>query len=249
MRIVRMSDYNSCSVAAADYIVNYLQSHPTSTVIFPTGKSVEGLYKELISRKPLLSSFLSTITVVILDEYVGIPLEDPRSLYNWLSRTLLEPLGIQPAQVIKFEAALDLEAAEQRCLAVKQALSTIRIDLAVLGIGPNGHLGYNEPPSNAASTTRVLKLTSSSTGTCSKDWGGDRFVLPYAMTLGLDILLQSKEIVLIVNGKHKQEILAKALGKRGEGPNDEVPASYLQVVDPSKTNVTIICDEDAFPAE
>jgi glucosamine-6-phosphate deaminase len=112
------------------------------------------------------------------------------------------------------------------------------LDLAILGLGPNGHIGYNDPPADATATTRVLNLSESSLATCAREWGGRDQLLPQALTIGMDLLLAARQKLLIVSGAHKREILQQSLYG---AVSPEVPASYLQQAD----NVTVIADEAA----
>ena len=237
MQLIVTQDYAAMSRAAADWTIAAIQAKPESVIVFPTGKSPEGLYQELIARRQQGVFDPSALRVFVLDEYVGVSHDDDRSLYGWLRRTLFDPLGIQPAQVTPLPGdAADPVAA---CRDYHQALVAAGgIDVAILGLGPNGHIGYNDPPADATSTTRVLNLSESSLATCAKDWGGRDRLLPQALTIGMDLLLAARQKLLIVGGAHKREILHQSL----YGPlTPEVPASYLQ----QAANVTVIADEAA----
>lgn len=238
MKLTVTEDYAAMSQAAADYVVEAIGVKPNSTVVFPTGGTPLGLYAELIRRYTQGDFDPSHLRIFLLDEYVGVGPEDERSLFGWLQRTLFTSLQIAPAQITPLPGdAADPDAA---CRAFHQAvLDAGGLDLAILGIGPNGHLGYNEPPANATSTTRVLELTQSSLDVCAASWGGAERLLPLALTAGMDLLLAARQKLLIVNGAHKRQILHAAL----HGPiTPDVPASYLQQAD----NVTVIVDKAAL---
>ncbi|MEZ4659258.1 MAG: glucosamine-6-phosphate deaminase [Caldilineaceae bacterium] len=239
MDIIITDNYAAMSRAAADFVAAAIAAKPESALVFPTGGTPLGLYEELIQRYEQGAFDPSRLRIFLLDEYVGIGPEDARSLLGWLQRTLFTPLHIQPAQITPLPGnAANLETA---CRQFEQAVMDAGgLDLAILGIGPNGHLGYNEPPADAAAPTRVLELTQSSLDTCAAAWGGRDRLLPHAITAGMDLLLAARQKLLIVNGAHKRAILHAAL----YGPvQPEVPASYLQMAD----NVTVIVDRAAMP--
>lgn len=237
MTTIITKDYTDMSRVAADWVVAAINAKPDSTIVFPTGKTPEGLYHELIARHQQGAFDPTALRVFVLDEYVGITQDDPRSLYGWLRRVFFTPLGITPAQVTPLPGdAADPQAACR--IYHDQLVAAGGLDLAILGLGPNGHIGYNDPPADATATTRVLNLSESSLATCARDWGGRDQILPQALTIGMDLLLAARQKLLIVSGAHKREILQQSL----YGPlTPEVPASYLQ----QAAHVTVIADEAA----
>ena len=237
METIITKDYADMSRVAADWVVAAINAKPDSTIVFPTGKTPEGMYHELIARHQAGAFDPNRLRVFVLDEYVGVTHDDYRSLYGWLQRTLFQPLGISAAQVTPLPGdAADPAAACREYHS--QLVAAGGLDLAILGLGPNGHIGYNDPPADATATTRVLNLSESSLATCAKDWGGRDQLLPQALTIGMDLLLAAKQKLLIVSGAHKRDILQQSL----QGPvTPEVPASYLQ----QAANVTVIADAAA----
>ncbi|MEZ4620651.1 MAG: 6-phosphogluconolactonase [Caldilineaceae bacterium] len=175
--------------------------------------------------------------IFLLDEYVGVGPEDPRSLHGWLQRELFTPLAIRSEQVTPL--AGDAADLEQACRAYEAAVHAAGgLDLAILGLGPNGHIGYNDPPAASAAPTRVLRLSQSSLDICARDWGAGVPLLPQAMTAGMDLLLAARQKLLIVSGESKQQILYKSLL---EQVTPDVPASYLQQAD----GVLVLVDKAA----
>ena len=237
MNIIITQDYAEMSRVAADWVVTAINAKPDSTIVFPTGKTPEGLYHELIARYHQGVFDPSALRVFVLDEYAGIGQDDPRSLYGWLWRTLFAPIGISAGQIMPLPGdAVDPVAACRVYHATLVAAGGL--DLAILGLGPNGHIGYNDPPVDATATTRVLDLSESSLDTCAREWGGRDRLLPQALTIGMDLLLAARQKLLVVSGAHKRDILHQSL----YGPlSPDVPASYLQ----QAANVTIIVDEAA----
>jgi glucosamine-6-phosphate deaminase len=180
----------------------------------------------------------SRLRIFQLDGYLGLALDDPRSLYGWLKRSFIDPLNIAPAQVIMLPD--DTTDPEATCKAFDDAVAQAGgFDLSVLGLGPNGHLGFNEPPSPATATTRRVQLTEASIESNARYWGGRDKVPHEAITCGMKQLLAAKQTLLVVSGARKVNILKATM----EGPiTPEVPASLLRTA----SNVTVIADRAAL---
>jgi glucosamine-6-phosphate deaminase len=158
-----------------------------------------------------------------LDEYVGVARTDRRSLTGWFDRSIVAPLGIAEDRVVRFDGrAPDLVA---ECRRYDDLVERNPFDLAILGLGPNGHLGFNEPPSSAFEPTRVVTLTPESVRSNAAYWGSEADVPTNAITAGMAQLLAARRVLLLVAGRHKRHILDATV----HGPvSDDVPASHLQ---------------------
>ncbi|HMN30533.1 MAG TPA: glucosamine-6-phosphate deaminase [Caldilineaceae bacterium] len=238
MQLIVLDDYEQLSAAAADWVVAQITAKPDAAAVFPTGNSPLGLYRELTGRHQRGEFDASRLRIFLLDEYVGLTPDDPRTLYGWLEKALLMPLAISPRQVHRLPSG-KIDAAV--CQAYDNAIRAAGgLDFAVLGLGPNGHLGYNDPPAAGDAPTRVLTLTDSSLDGAAGYFGGRERVPRQAVTLGMQPLLAARQILLIVSGAQKREILRQAL----KGPvTPAVPASYLQ----ETANVTVLADRAAWP--
>jgi glucosamine-6-phosphate deaminase len=241
MKVVRVADYDALSQAAADWVVAQINARPDARAVFPTGNTPLGLYQELAHRYQEGRFQTSDLRLFLLDEYWGLADDDPRTFYRWLTKELLQPLSISPNQLTRLPtSAADPEAAGRHFDGAIAAAGGL--DFAVLGLGPNGHLGYNEPPSTAAAPTRVLDLTESSIDNAAGYFGGRDQVPRRAIAMGMAPLLATRQILLIVSGANKREILWRAL----KGPiTPDVPASYLQ----QAPAVTVIADAAAWPED
>jgi glucosamine-6-phosphate deaminase len=196
------------------------------------------MFAELVRRVDRGELDLSRIHVFCLDEYLGVTADEPNSLTGWLQREFLGPARIGPAQVHPMPAAdPDPVAAAARYEAALVARGGL--DLAVLGLGPNGHVAYNEPPSAPDSRTRVIELSPESIAQASAYWRETQPIPSRAMTIGVGTLLEARRIVLIVAGAGKAEILRHALE---EPMSAEVPASWLRL---AGERVTVIADAAA----
>jgi glucosamine-6-phosphate deaminase len=239
MELIVVEDYEAMSQMAADHVAAFIRAKPDANVVLPTGATPVGLFRELAARWQRGELDTSRLRVFQLDAYLGESPDDPGSLYGAMVRSFLDPLQIRPDQVVRLPGDTDdpIATGEAYANAVRGAGG---LDLAVLGLGPNGHLGFNEPPASATSPTRVVELTEESIVANATYWGGVDKVPRRALTAGMDLLLVAGQTILLVSGEHKRDILRRAL----VGPiTPEVPASYLQRV----PFVTVIADRAAWP--
>jgi glucosamine-6-phosphate deaminase len=237
MQIIIVSDYAALSKEGARQVAGEIRVKPASSLVPASGDSPVGTWNELIALEKAGEFDSSGLTICQLDEYLGLKADDDRTLWGWSKRTLVTPLGIPEARCIRLNC--DTEDAVATCAAYDAAVDKIGgFDLCVLGLGPNGHLGFNEPPADQTATTREVVLSEESLKSNASYWGGLDRVPLRAMTAGMRQILASKRILLLVSGKKKRDILNKVIN----GPvTPEVPASYLQL----HPNVLIIADEDA----
>jgi glucosamine-6-phosphate deaminase len=237
MNVVVAEDYEDLSRRAAAWLRSALAGISNPTVVLPTGNTPIGLYRNLAADPN--RQFLGNARFVQLDEYQGISREDSRTLSGWFRSVFLQPLSIPMTALLSFDPSVpnpDGEAAR-----VDAAVTQAGIDVSVLGLGPNGHLGFNEPGSDFKSRTRVVELSEESIKSNAAYWGDKDQVPRRAFTLGLGTLASSKHTLLLVSGAHKAEILAATL----EGPQSpQVPATCLK----SFRDVTVIADRSALGA-
>jgi len=233
--IVEARDYDHMSWLAADMVMAQVKAKPDSLLVLPTGNTPIGLFRELAARGDEVD-FRRT-RFVTLDEYAGIASDDPRRLTSWLAREVFEPLGITCDRVSVFNPGAAPEAEGER---IEHAIADAGgIDLAVLGLGPNGHLGFNEPGSAANSRARLVALAPESIVSNAAYWGSEAAVPRRAFTLGLGTLLEARQCMLIVSGVAKAQILERALA----GPiGPIVPASLLR----NHSRAVVIADRAAL---
>ena len=239
MELVVTEDYAALSRTGAQWLARGIIAEPDAAVVLATGNTPMGMYRELAEVQRREGLDVSRLRVFQLDAYAGLGPDDPRSLYGWMARAFLEPLGVAPAQVVRLAGdAADLEAT---CRAYDAAVAAASgFALSVLGVGPNGHLGFNEPPSEPTAPTRVVTLTEESVASNAGYWGGRDRVPRQALTAGMAPLLAARRTLLVVSGAHKRDILQRTV----LGPMmPDVPASYLQ----QAANVTVLADRAAWP--
>ena len=205
-------------------VIEQITIKPKSVFVLATGNTPLGLYSQLADayRREVIS--FKACSLIELDDYWGISRSDHRNLYNWLYTEFISHVDLLPENITRFNT--EAENPEKECLRIEDIIRNLgKIDLVVFGLGPNGHLGFNEPESSPTSQTRVIELTPESITSSAVYWGTEKDVPRQGVTLGLSSLLAADKILLIVNGKHKAQILKETL----HGPiTTAIPASLLQ---------------------
>jgi glucosamine-6-phosphate deaminase len=231
-------DYRDLSRTAANLVAETIAARPNAAITLPTGETPRGMYEALTEMIRQGDLNFGEVQFFCLDDYLGKGIEDQTSLTAWLDEVFLTPAGVHGPNIhlVPTLASNPAAAAEQYDKAITQAGG---FELAVLGLGPNGHIGFNEPGSPIESRTRVVDLTEESRTQNAAYYESGQTIPDQAMTIGVGTLLESRRIVLIVSGASKAEVLRQSL----EGPvTPEVPGSYLQTVG---DRLTVIADAAA----
>jgi glucosamine-6-phosphate deaminase len=225
----------------AAIISGWLRARPRATLLPALGHSALGVYATLGGMRRDAAFDASGLTLVQLDEYAGIAADDRRSLFGWLLRDVAGPLDVPAERIIRLHG--DAADAVAACRAYDAAVAAAGgVDVAVLGLGPNGHLGFNEPPSGAEAPTRLVTLAEASLDSNGRYWGGRAACPTTALTAGMDVLLAARRTLLVVSGGRKTGILRRLLS----GPVEPaLPASYLWTI----AGVTLLADTAAWPAD
>jgi glucosamine-6-phosphate deaminase len=222
---------------AAERIAALVRGQPSITIVPATGQTPLGAYEALAGLHRASDLPTDAVSVVQLDEYLGLEPGDRRSLFGWMERTFLSPLAIDPGRVVRLPTDGNID---DTCAAIDRTLAIDGIDLAILGLGGNGHVGFNEPPVSPDSPTRAVRLTPATIEANARYWGAVGDVPTEAVTLGMRPLLAAASIVVLVTGAQKHEIIHRAL----DGPLEEdVPASFLRT---AAGDVTVIVDRAAW---
>jgi glucosamine-6-phosphate deaminase len=217
---VRVLPAAAWPMVVARELASRVNQRPELRLCLPTGETPAPLYAELARAAGLGEVTLAQVEIVLLDEYVGLEPGDPARCDTQIRQDLIERLPRPPAA---FHAIRVDELAAEEAARAHDEVAAAGLDLALVGLGRNGHVGFNEPGSTADSPTRVVELTPESIAV-SSDYGA-RGRPTGGVTLGLARLLAADEIWLLVTGSHKAEVLRAALEGR-ETPN--LPASYLR---------------------
>jgi glucosamine-6-phosphate deaminase len=243
MRILIHENYQQLSKWTAYYIANRIKEfNPTPRKPFvlglPTGSSPVGTYSELIELvKQGRLSFQNVVTFN-MDEYVGIPEDHPQSYHYFMDKHLFNHIDIPRENInILNGNAFDLQ---KECEEYEKKIQNVGgINLFLGGIGPDGHIAFNEPGSSLRSKTRVKTLTYDTILANSRFFDNDiRKVPKIALTVGVETVMQADEVIIVINGYNKARALQKVVE---EGINHMWTVSVLQL----HSKGIIVCDEDA----
>ena len=236
MKLVVLDNAEQLAASAADEILRTVTLRPDAILVLPTGNTPLPTFARLVDLTAERGTDWSGVRVVSLDEYAGISRDDPRVLGAWLEREFTGPLGIAADRFIRFRPDGDPLV---ECTRMEEWLAENGpVDLAILGLGLNGHLGFNEPGTAFVSRTHHLVLTPESIASNAVYWGGEANVPRMAFSLGLGTLAEADAIMLLVSGASKARILEKCI----EGPiGPEIPATALRF----RTDAVVYADRDA----
>ena len=237
MNIYKVKDYAELSSKAASIIASQIIMKPACVLGLATGSSPVGTYKKLIEwhEKGLVD--LSQVTSVNLDEYKGLSADNDQSYRYFMNTNLFNHVNITKE---KTYVPNGLEPDSQKaCDQYNEIIASVGgIDLQLLGLGHNGHIGFNEPDSYFPSVTHCVDLTESTIEANKRFFASEADVPRQAYTMGIQNIMSARKIVVVVSGADKAEILKKVV----TGPiTPQVPASILQL----HGDVTIIADEAA----
>ncbi|MBQ4052420.1 MAG: glucosamine-6-phosphate deaminase [Clostridia bacterium] len=233
MKVIKTNSYAETSVRAAEILAEQIRNKPDSVLGLATGSSPVGMYKELIKMNQAGSLDFSKITSVNLDEYYGLSPENDQSYRYFMNTNLFDHVNIRKEFTYVPDGLTKDPDAE--CAAYDQRIEDLGgIDLQVLGMGLNGHVGFNEPDDHFPVGTHLVTLEESTIVANSRFFASKEEVPTQAISMGLKGIMTAKKIVMIVHGKAKEETLMKAL----YGPvTPQVPASILQL----HPDVTVVC--------
>jgi glucosamine-6-phosphate isomerase len=237
LKLVIVKDYQEMSRKAAELLASEVKQHPQTVLGLATGGTPVGMYRELIKLHEDEGIDFSQAQSFNLDEYVGLSSAHPQSYRAYMQENLFQHINLPADKThVPTGDAVDLD---KECARYEEAIREAGgIDIQVLGIGNNGHIGFNEPGSSAESTTRVVQLTESTIEANARYFASVEEVPTQAVSMGIKTILGAKKVVLLASGEAKAQ--AVRLMVEGE-PTADVPASLLQL----HPDVTVIVDEAA----
>jgi len=213
MEIIIKETYEEMCKVAAQTVARTLNSKPNAVLGLPTGSTPEGLYKELIRMHKDEGLDFSQVTTFNLDEYVGLPQNHDQSYHYFMRERLFKHLNIPPQNIYIPSGTTDNY--EAFCQWYEQRIVECGgIDLQVLGIGTDGHIGFNEPTSSLGSRTRIKTLSEQTIEDNARFFKRPEDVPVYAITMGVGTILEAGKIILLANGDQKAQAVADAI----EGP-------------------------------
>ncbi|MFA7560773.1 MAG: glucosamine-6-phosphate deaminase [Candidatus Izemoplasmatales bacterium] len=219
-----------------EIIKTTIDSNPDSNLGLPTGGTPLGLYK--IMREDFARGNLSykNVSIINLDEYVGISRKDRNSYYQFMKTNLIDDLDIKPENFhIPDGTNVSLEF---ECKRYEKVLIDKPRDIQVLGIGINGHIGFNEPYTSFNSTTRIVELSSETRLANARFFKSLKDVPTHAITMGIKNILEAKKIIIMAFGLNKAQAIADMIEKQ---PSEICPASALK----NHQNLVVIIDKEA----
>ena len=236
MNIIICRDYSEISDQAAQKVITLLKSNPHAKLGLATGSSPIGLYERLVKAYRANEISFKDVMTFNLYEYVGIPRSHPQSYYSFMNEHLFKSIDIIPSNIHIPDN--DIERIDEIAKEYNRLLKKNPLDLQVLGIGSNGHIGFNEPGTPLGNETFVVTLDERTRKDNSRFFGSLDVVPKYAITMGIKNIMRAKELLLIASGIEKAEAVYQMIN--GEVTSN-LPASILQL----HPNCTIILDEPA----
>lgn len=237
MRIIQVKNQQEMSQQAASYLIERVKENPHAILGLATGSTPKGTYKDMIEDHVKYGTSYANIKTLNLDEYVGVPKENKNSYHYFMKENLFKYLDMnEDHHYIPDGMASDLE---QACRQYDQLIDENQMDIQLLGIGQNGHIGFNEPGTPFEMKTHIVELTHSTRKANARFFNSIHEVPTHAITMGIASILQSREILLLASGYKKAEAMKKLI----MGYVDEhFPASALKMHE----HVTVIADSEAL---
>ena len=236
MKVIVTENYEEMSKVAADILIGIVKNNPNAVLGLATGSSPIGTYENMAKDCRENGTSYKGVTSVNLDEYVGLTADHDQSYAYFMRTNLFDKIDIDLNNTnLPKGSAKDLQA---ECDRYNALLEKYQQDVQVLGLGSNGHIGFNEPGTPLDSVTHLVDLTENTIKDNSRLFNSIDEVPKQALSMGIKNIMNAKSIVMVVSGKNK----AKAVYGMVKGEiTPELPASVLQL----HPFVTIVCDKDA----
>ena len=237
MRIITTESYQEMSLEATKIVAGQVYLKPTSVLGLATGSTPEGLYDNLVAVHRTIGLDFSEVTTFNLDEYIGMAPENPQSYHYFMHKHFFDLVNVRPENIfIPDGCAEDVPAA---CKAYDKLIREKGgIDLQVLGIGRNAHIGFNEPDVKFEATTHKVKLDDETIQANARFFEDEEAVPRYAIGMGIKTIMLARHVILLANGPEKAEAVKKAVCG---SVSPAAPASILQL----HQDVTVIVDREA----
>ncbi|WP_132371852.1 glucosamine-6-phosphate deaminase [Melghiribacillus thermohalophilus] len=238
MRLIRSKDYDHLSQIAAKKIIEQVKHNPHAVLGLATGSTPLGTYRLLIEDHQKNETSYYHVQTVNLDEYVGLPSDHPASFHAFMKKNLFNLIDLKEENIhLPNGNAKDLD---HECEKYEKLIEDLGgIDLQLLGIGRNGHIGFNEPGTPFSSKTHVVQLSPSTRRANACFFQSPSEVPENAITMGINTIMQSREILLLASGVEKAPVMRQLMEK---SISIDLPASVLH----RHSNVTVIADEEAL---
>jgi len=241
MDIVILKDSEQVAVAGARVLQDLLAARPDAVLGLATGRTPLAMYRQLVAAYEESSLSFRDATTFNLDEYLGLKPENPQSYRSYMQRELFDDIDIEISNTHLPECGAGENPLDVGPRYEEEIRARGGIDLQVLGIGQNGHIGFNEPSSSLSSRTRVKTLTRETIATNRQYFDSPDSQPQLAITMGIATIMDANQILLLATGAEKAEAIRQSI----EGPVSSMwPASILQMHE----RVTVLLDEPAASA-
>lgn len=238
MRLLKCENYTELSLKAAQIVAGQITLNPQSVLGLATGSTPVGMYNELVKMYNEKRVDFSDIRTFNLDEYYPISADNPQSYHYFMEENLFSKINIKKENTHILDGKCSDTFAE--CDNFEKLIAQNGgIDLQILGIGQNGHIGFNEPAENLNLLTHLTSLTESTVRANSRFFDDISDVPTKALTMGIGTILKARKIIILANGEGKKEAVKALLT---DSITTDVPASMLKV----HSDVTLICDKEAL---
>ena len=240
MRVIVHPSAETATTAVAEFLIRAIRTEPAIRLALPSGRTPRLMYRALVDLARRRRVSFQKASIFGLDEFVGLTPRDPRSFAAYFKRELLDHVDVDRRRVhLMNSAARDLSREARR---FEHAIASGGgLDVVVLGIGVNGHVGFNEPGATLAADTHVVRLLPRTRRGNAQAFGGLRRVPPRALSMGVGTIMRARAVILMATGPSKARVIARAC----VGPvTTRLPASLLQL----HPNVVVVLDREAARA-
>ncbi len=235
MKVIKVKDYAEGSYKAFEIIKEVVVSNPNAVLGLATGSSPIGIYKNMIQDHQDNKTSYENVTTVNLDEYMGLEKDHPETYDSFMRRNLFDHINVKAENI---NLPCSIGDMEENVSKYESVLAKHKPDVQLLGVGSNGHIGFNEPGTSFTSRTHVVTLAEKTRLDNARFFNNLDEVPTHAITMGIQNILEAKKIILVAFGANKANAIYGLV--KGE-VNENLPASILQ----KHHDVTIIVDEEA----
>lgn len=238
MRVIICETYDEISKEAAKLVAGQVYLKPDCVIGLATGSTPVGMYNELAKLYKNGEIDFAKVATFNLDEYYPISADNDQSYHYFMQENLFGNINVKPENIHILDG--EAENPELECAEFDKKIDAAGgIDLQILGIGRNGHIGFNEPDESLITGTHVTGLTESTIEANARFFARKEDVPTKALTMGIASILKAKTIILLANGKEKHEAVSQLLNDK---INTQVPATMLKL----HPDVVLICDREAY---
>ena len=239
MNLIIKETYIDCCKEAASLFIELIKQKPDALLGFATGDTPKGLYKTLIEACAAGETDFSRIRTVNLDEYAGLPASHDQSYMFFMQEQLFRHININQNNITIANGVADTAEEEAR---MRRFFNENRVDLQLLGVGRNGHIGFNEPDSKLRASFHYTRLTDSTIEANSRMFANADEVPRGALTMGMGDIMQARKLVMLANGKNKAEAMSGLLTSDSIDPMN--PCTMLKM----HPDVAVIIDRELADA-